>query len=328
MKNEIESLILNFKNYSLTVVGDVMLDYNIMGEVSRISPEAPVPIVDVNLERRLLGGAANVASNLHHLGAKVRLAGVVGDDENGRFLKNSLEKEVGSSDGIVLDPSRPTTTKMRIFSGRHPFIRADFESREEVSKEIQEKLYEQVEKVIKETDALIFEDYNKGALPKDLVKRLVDLCKKYRVMTAVDPKFHHFFDYQGVNIFKPNRKEILNAFGKNQGGALEIEDLAKRLLKKIECESVLLTLSEDGMLLVHEDGSLIRSPSFTKEAVDPSGAGDAVIASFTLSYLASKNWELSMKIASLAAAINCRKVGVSPVASLELMEEASKFFQA
>ena len=247
--NRIEELLKNVRTKRIAVVGDVMIDRYIWGNVQRISPEAPVPVVEVESESSRLGGAANVAHNITSLGAQSLLIGVVGSDFSGKEFCSILEHQKTSSDGIVFDHSRPTTVKTRVIAHQQHIVRIDSEEKKDVDQATEKKIMQVLECNIDSIDGIIIEDYNKGVVTKDLIVQIIALANKHAKIITIDPKYNHFFEYKNVTVFKPNTKETEEALGRKLKTEEDVIAAGKTLLEKLNAENILLTRSEKGMSL-------------------------------------------------------------------------------
>jgi D-beta-D-heptose 7-phosphate kinase/D-beta-D-heptose 1-phosphate adenosyltransferase len=328
MKNKfkIKDSISKFKKSKILVIGDLMLDQFIWGKVSRISPEAPVPVVWVKRESFMPGGASNVAHNLSSLGAKVLLFGVIGDDWAGTRLLQELKKKNINTEGIIIDSNRRTTHKTRIIAHSQQVVRFDREDIEPVRKNLEKKLLKDLEKKIKEVDGLIIEDYEKGIVTPYLVKKIVELGKKYKKIIVVDPKEKHFSYYKGVTAITPNRDEASKAVGFEIKDEKTLMKAGNRLLKKLDCKAILLTLGEDGICLFYKN-KFYHIPTMAREVYDVSGAGDTVVAVFTLAYSSGLSLEESAYLANQSAGIVVAKVGIAVISDKELWEAVKKWKQ-
>ncbi|NTU58214.1 MAG: D-glycero-beta-D-manno-heptose-7-phosphate kinase [Chlorobiaceae bacterium] len=308
----IEQLFQKFRKQKIAVVGDVMLDKYIFGHVSRISPEYPVPVVDVTHESNRLGGAANVALNTHALGAETLLFGVTGND-SGRDSLESLMREHGLESGmLVTDSSRPTTCKTRILSQNHHITRVDYESREPLDATTEAKLLAMFSEVAGTLDAVVFEDYNKGVLTESLIASITGICRKLGIPVLVDPKLKGFFTYGGCTIFKPNLSELAASLGiVLRNNDREVEEACLKLREKLETDSIVVTRSEKGITVYN--GSFTHIPATSLDVADVSGAGDTVIGIIALGIAAGLDLVTSTKIANLAAGTVCQEVGAVPV---------------
>lgn len=315
-------IIQRFPKVHLLVVGDLMLDEFIWGEVTRISPEAPVPVV---LEKRhswMPGGAANVAHNIASLGGKVSLCGVVGSDESARRLKGLLEKRRIRMGAILADPKRRTTLKTRVIAHHQQVVRIDREEMEPFSPSMRNRLISQARKIAKEADAVILEDYGKGVISPPLILSILKTARRGKKIVSVDPKQEHFSYYKGVTVITPNRQEahamVVALRGKTDGQ--NIPSVGRTLLKQLACQAILITLGEDGMYLCEKSGAVTHIPTVAQEVFDVSGAGDTVIATLTLSLAAGADMVDAARIANVAAGIVVGKVGVAVVDAHELLQ--------
>ena len=313
-----QQLIDNFKNRKIIVIGDLMLDRYLWGTVAGISPEAPVPVVEIESEATNLGGAANVAHNLTSLGAIAIPVGVVGDDDRGELLLDLCKKMNFVTEGVIVDKSRNTTVKTRIIAHNQHVVRADRESKHAISSELAEKLIEKLNDLIDSCDAIIFQDYNKGLLTADLIKGVIQSATSKDKIITVDPKFDNFFEYQNVTVFKPNRKETERALGIKLAHDNELRRSCLHLKKKLSCESVLITLGEKGMCLLEPDFDFTTISTRALKVHDVSGAGDTVISTLTLAIVAGATLKEATTFANYAAGIVCNEVGVVPVQIEEL----------
>ncbi len=305
----------------VAVLGDLMIDRYIWGSVSRISPEAPVPVLEVESESTRLGGAANVANNIRSLGAEPILIGLVGKDEAGEKLKSILQESRLSDEGIIVDPGRPTTVKTRVIAHNQHVVRMDFEMRRDIEDLILNKVVQLIGNLVNDIDALLIEDYNKGMLTKELLAQVIDLTRKNHKVVSVDPKQKNFFEYKNVTLFKPNRKEAEGALGVPAGSDEESLDAARKLIDRLKCEYVLLTRGEKGMTLVERDGTFAHFPTKARNVADVSGAGDTVISTLTVALVSGATVKEAAAIANHAGAIVCGEVGIVPVNKEKLFTE-------
>jgi rfaE bifunctional protein kinase chain/domain len=302
-----------FSSRTVLVVGDVMLDRYVWGRVSRISPEAPVPVVEIERESFMLGGAANVSHNVRALGAGVIPVGIVGPDPEGQTLVRLFAELDFPTDGLLTDPGRPTTLKTRILAHHQHMIRTDREARIPVSAEIESRIAAFVESKIKSLDAVILEDYNKGLLSPGLIGRIVRLASGAGKPVFVDPKSENFFEYRGVTLFKPNRKEASEQLGFELKSEESLRKALGILIERLDCAGALITLGEDGMVLQERGGSFRKVPTLAKAVHDVSGAGDTVIAAMAVAMAAGAGFDEAAVIANHAAGDVCGEVGVVPV---------------
>ncbi|MFA6467722.1 MAG: D-glycero-beta-D-manno-heptose-7-phosphate kinase [Bacteroidota bacterium] len=312
-QQRIDKLLTEVRSKRIAIVGDVMIDRYIWGSVNRISPEAPVPVVEVDNESVRLGGAANVAINVTSLGGTAFLVGVVGNDTGGTEFRSILEQQRTSFEGIITDESRPTTVKTRVIAHHQHVVRIDHEEKRDVSTLVQEKIFAGLEKNIDSLDAIIIQDYNKGVVVKDLIHRIIALARKHGKIITVDPKFNNFFAYTDVTIFKPNKKETEDAFGKSLKTEDDVLTAGKELLKRLNAENILLTRSEKGMSLFEKNGAVSHIPTKARKVADVSGAGDTVIATLTAMLASGASVAEAAALANYAGGIVCGEVGIIPI---------------
>jgi rfaE bifunctional protein kinase chain/domain len=322
--NRLEEIQKCFAGKRVAVVGDLMLDRYFWGTVSRISPEAPVPVVEVDEESTRLGGAANVANNIASLGGVPVMMGVVGRDIGAEILKKLIAGNGFPTDGIVIDDSRPTTIKTRVIAHGQHVVRIDQEKKADLNAGVQAKIIAGLEKQIESLDGIILEDYNKGVLTKGLIQSVITLAKEHKKTITVDPKFNNFFDYQGVSVFKPNRKEAEEALGHRLYDYRDMEAAALELFTRLNAENVLLTLGEKGMLLLERNGSLAHVETKARNVADVSGAGDTVIATLTMAMVAGASVRESAALANYAGGIVCGEVGIVPIDKSVLIQTILK----
>lgn len=306
------------------VIGDVMLDTYMWGHVERISPEAPVPIVTLDQKEYRIGGAANVALNIASLGASVSMLSVVGDDEEGKLLGKLLQEKNIRTDFLLSSSKRITTNKTRIISRNQQMMRLDNEITHDLWYEDENRLILALQTFIaqEKPDVLIFEDYNKGVLTELIIQKAIDLCRHHGIVTTVDPKRKNFFSYKGVDVFKPNLKEV------KEGLNLLIEDVNEETLKaihtklaeKLQHHTSFITLSEKGVFYNNETIAGII-PTHIRNIADVSGAGDTVIAVASLVFAATKNVHLMAEMANIAGGLVCEEVGTAAINKDRLLQE-------
>jgi D-glycero-beta-D-manno-heptose-7-phosphate kinase len=324
-KKNIHDLFKSFEQKRIAVIGDVMLDKYIFGKVDRISPEAPVPVIDVDSSDQRLGGAANVATNIRALGAEAMLFGVVGEDSDAEILKLELHAQHLSSGYLISEKRRPTTAKTRVIAQNHHIVRIDSETRQAISAETERAILLELQANLKNIDAIIFEDYNKGVLTKNLIRKIVALAKKNKIPTTVDPKKDNFLEFKHATVFKPNLKEISDALGRKFANTDDEATKACEILqRKIKAEHIVLTRSEKGMTIFNHKA--IHIPSMALEVADVSGAGDTVIAALTVCIAAGTDVSTAGKIANLAAGVVCAEVGAVAVDKDKLLEACIEYF--
>lgn len=317
-------LINHFPNVKILVIGDWILDEFVWGTVERISPEAPVPVVNVIRESFVPGGALNVANNIRTLGGVVYPCGVVGRDLVGRMLVKAMKKEGIDTTGAIYDSNRPTTLKTRIIAHSQQVVRFDRENNQELSGELLKKVFAYIEKIISKVDAVIIEDYGKGMITPDLLMYVLKKAKAFKKPVLVDPKEKNFNYYQGVTVITPNRKEAFSAAGPFKDGYIpDIQEVGKALIKRFSCQAVLITLGEEGMMLFEKNGTVTKIPTAAREVFDVSGAGDTVIAVFTMALAAGANLKEAALVSNKAAGIVVAKLGTATVTPEELRQSVS-----
>ena len=309
LTNKVRSILASRRPPAILVIGDLMVDHYIWGAATRLSPEAPVPIVNVKRESTTLGGAGNVVQNLVSLGAKVMVAGVIGADTFGRQLSEILENEGVKTDAVVTDNSRSTTVKTRVLAGSHQLVRVDREVTDPLSKEIEERLFSTLKLDIDKADIVVLSDYNKGLFSPDVAQRIIRLAAERGKKVLVDPKGLNYQKYKGAYLIKPNRKELAEAAKVEKiNNITELRDAAKIIFEQTATTYLVVTLSEEGMAIVTERGSRLL-PVKATEVFDVTGAGDTVIA--TIAYFVASGFSLedACELANHAAAIVIRHIG-------------------
>jgi rfaE bifunctional protein kinase chain/domain len=301
------------------VVGDLMLDRYITGNVDRISPEAPVPVVRVEAESSALGGAGNVAANVVALGAACALVGCVGQDDGGRLLREALGERGVSTEGVVSTGERPTTMKTRVLARRQQVVRVDREVDDDVSDSLAEVLSAAIRELAARADVIVLEDYNKGVLVQQVIDAALGEGRSRGLPTVVDPKRLRFFGFTGATVFKPNEKELADALGER----LQPDDPAwmAATRRRLRCEHLLLTLGERGVALETRDGESVRVPTVARSVYDVSGAGDTVTAVVASALAAGADVVEAAILANHAAAIEVGKVGVATVSPEEILSQ-------
>jgi D-beta-D-heptose 7-phosphate kinase/D-beta-D-heptose 1-phosphate adenosyltransferase len=317
---QLKEQLKGFSNYRVLVLGDIMLDEYLWGKVQRISPEAPVPIIELNHEEYRLGGAANVALNLAALGAKVELVGVCGKDLHAKTVKSLLKQQNLSTLGIFLDDKRPTTLKTRIGAVSQQIVRLDREDTSEIDSDIRKKIMDHIEIVMQGCDALIIEDYDKGLLNWEMINEALLMAKEYHIPVAVDPKQKNFDLYRGVDILKPNYAEIQNYLGKNYSDKDGFFAAAEELQIDMNCKYLVVTQGSKGMYVFCREEKPHHLPSFAREVFDVSGAGDTVISALCLAYLEKRDIKFAAMIANHAAAVVVAKHGTATANCQEILD--------
>jgi rfaE bifunctional protein kinase chain/domain len=330
-RDQLRKILARFRQQTILVVGDVMLDQFLWGKVSRISPEAPVPVVEVTRESFFPGGAANVARNLRALGAPVRLLGVLGDDDAGEELRELLEQQGIETHGLVVDPNRPTTLKSRIVAHHQQVVRFDRENTGRLSPLVERKVIEYFASHVQDISAVIFEDYGKGVLSQSMLNSMHRFTRKHRTITAADPNSRHVLRYLGLTAVTPNRAEAFAAAGlpyiEPADEVLRDEPLmnvGRTLLRKWKPRNLLVTLGEHGMCLFRPGQKPHHIPTVAQEVFDVSGAGDTVIATLTLALAAGANAIEAAEISNHAAGVVVGKIGTATCSPEELVESFSR----
>lgn len=306
----------------IAVVGDAMLDIYLHGDVDRISPEAPVPVVRVRERRCALGGAANVANNVRALGARCELVAAVGNDVGGRQLRDMLAAIEAESDSVI-DVGRPTTTKTRIVARSQQMVRVDEEDDADVNGDYVERLLRAVEHAVESADAVVLEDYNKGVLVPTVIQHAIGAARRRGIPVVVDPKYRNFFLYRGATIFKPNRRELEAALG----AAVDLEhpQALPATFERLGVEHLLLTLGERGMALISAGGEINRVPTAAREVYDVVGAGDTVTAHLATMLAAGGTPVEAAIIANYAAGVEVGKLGAATVSAEEVLDAYDAF---
>ena len=306
----------------VAVVGDAMLDVYLRGEVERISPEAPVPVVRVTERKLALGGAANVAHNIVAIGAKCELVSAVGIDQAGATLREMLE-EVGTDTRSLVSVGRPTTTKTRVVARSQQLVRYDEEDDTDLAGDETDRLLEALRVAVADADALVFEDYNKGVIVQPVITAGIDLARQKGIPTVVDPKYRNFFAYRGATIFKPNRRELDSALGAEVD--VDSPEALPLTFERLGVEHLLLTLGERGMALISSDGETGRIPTTAREVYDVVGAGDTVTAYLATIMAAGGTPAEAALIANFAAGVEVGKLGAATVTPHEVLEAYDDF---
>jgi len=321
LTDKVRSIQKSQKPPSILVIGDLMIDHYVWGDATRLSPEAPVPIVNVRNESTTLGGAANVAQNLVALGAKVTLGGLIGDDTFGDQLTEILAQEGIATDAIIKDSQRPTTVKTRVVAGSHQLVRVDREVTDEVSEQLEDELISKLESYIYDADIVLFSDYGKGLFSHSLTQRLIKLANGRQKKIIIDPKGLNYEKYKGAFMIKPNRKELAEAAKTER--IKNIEDLqkaAKVIFNQTGIDYLVVTLSEEGMVILDELTYKLL-PVKATAVFDVTGAGDTVLATIAYFIASGLTIEEACELANHAAAIVIRRVGSATTTIDEIIED-------
>lgn len=326
MKNQdIKSIFDSFNQFNILIIGDVMIDSYMWGKVNRISPEAPVPIIMSTKQENRLGGAANVALNVQALGANPILCSVIGNDSKAKTFHSLLKKRNLSNEGIIQDETRITTVKTRIISDNQHLLRVDEENDNEINSDLEEKFIKKVLTILadKQINAIIFEDYDKGCITPKVIKSIVDYANKNNIPTLVDPKKRNFMEYRNVTLFKPNFKELVEGLKVEikSGDFESIFKASQQLKKDLSCKYQLITLSELGVFISHNN-SYETIPAEIRDIADVSGAGDTLIGTASLCLAAGLDPKIIAGISNLAGGLVCEKIGVVPINKEQLLQEA------
>ena len=316
-RDRILHLLEKLKGRRVVVVGDVMLDRYLIGDTERLSPEAPVPVVTIRERRTALGGAANVAANVVAIGAKCQLVGIVGDDPEGRSLRQEMAAAQIDDRHVLTVSDRPTTSKTRVMARAQQVVRIDEEIYSLIQGPELERLINMLVDALSDADALLIEDYNKGALAPQLIAAALGGARRRGVPVVVDPKFRQFFEYAGATVFKPNRRELESAMG--AAVDLQHRDALPEALNRLKVDNLLVTLGSDGMVLVTKDGKTTHIPSIAREVYDVSGAGDTVTAWMGTALAAGASVMEGAILANYAAGVEVSKAGVATVSSDEVL---------
>ncbi|MBI1932716.1 MAG: D-glycero-beta-D-manno-heptose-7-phosphate kinase [Ignavibacteriales bacterium] len=300
-------------NHKIAVIGDMMLDGYYWGDVSRVSPEAPVPVVEIEKEFFRFGGAANVALNIKKLGGNAIPIGIIGNDSDGKIFSKLLKNENIDDSGIFIDHTRPTTTKTRVIADKQHVVRIDKESKNYIGNKFEKRILNFLQKNIASVSAIILQDYNKGVLTEFLIDEIIKLANENKKIITVDPKFINFKNYKNVTVFKPNRKETENILGIRIQSDNDISIAGNNLLNMLNAKYILLTLGDKGLTLFEKGKSEIKIPTKARKVADVSGAGDTVISTLTLALSCGATIEESAYIANYAAGIVCGEIGIVPI---------------
>lgn len=318
----------SFKKQTILVIGDTMVDKFIWGKVSRISPEAPVPVVEITKETETLGAAGNVANNITALGAKAVIISAIGEDNTGKSMFEMLEEKGIDASRLVYDPHRPTIIKTRIIATNQQVVRVDREIKGVLSRLTEAKIIKNIEAAVPEADGMILSDYGKGVINPKVLKRAIYLARKHKIPVTVDPKIENFKKYKRVTSITPNLKEASEGMNvKNIADEQAVEALGKKILKTLNSDSVLITRGEMGMTLIRPGNKVTTIPTRAKEVYDVTGAGDTVISTMTLALAAGADLAGAAEIANFAAGIVVGKLGTATTSPEELKKTIKEFYK-
>tara|TARA_X000000950_G_scaffold48989_2_gene57195 strand:- start:29067 stop:30044 length:978 start_codon:yes stop_codon:yes gene_type:complete len=318
---KLETIFNQVKKLKVIVVGDAMLDSYRIGKINRQSPEADVPIVDVIENSTKLGGAGNVILNLKQLGVTPILCSVLGDDESGREIIKELEKNNLETSGIIIDPSRKTTVKERIIVQEKHVLRIDEEIDQNLNEKTRSKLIAKINEMIKNSDILIFQDYDKGVIDSVLIDRITSDKK---IFISVDPKYKNFTNYKNINFFKPNLNEITKSLKINNPNFENLESIGKKFMKKNSIDDLMITLSEKGIIILSKK-EVTKHDIFNSKIVDVSGAGDTIISLASILFYLKLPQKFIGEICNIAGGIVCNYSGVKAIDNKELMEKTKRY---
>lgn len=317
----LEALLARMEQFAgrrVLVLGDVMLDHYLWGRCERISPEAPVPVVDVQRESTSLGGAGNVAANLAALGAEPALVGVMGDDPHAQKMLDAFAERGVDTRALVRDPGRPTTFKTRILAQNQQVVRADWESRAPVDGAVREAVVAMVERELARSQALVISDYGKGVVTGEVLERVMALARARKIPVAVDPKESHIDAYQGVSILTPNQHEAGYVMGRRVVDEASLMEVGWGLQQRLDAECVLVTRGADGMSLFEKGGRYTHLPTVAREVYDVTGAGDTVVSVVALALAAGADYPEACFLANHAAGVVIREVGTASCSPAQL----------
>ena len=322
-------LVTNLRNHKVLVVGDLMIDEYIWGGVTRVSPEAPVPIVGVTNETLRLGGGGNVANNILSLGGKVEVCGVLGDDQMGRWIKSDLTAKGIGVRGIITSSGRPTTVKTRVIAHDQQVVRVDKEVTTPLDRTDEEVILGSAESFLGECGCIVVSDYAKGVITPTLMHRLTEMAKKYSVPIAVDPKISQFSIYKGVTVLTPNLFEAAAGAGLVIDSMEALVEAGHRIVEKLGCEHLIITRGDQGMTLFSGKKKFSHIEAHSRRVYDVTGAGDTVISTLSLALASGLSMEESAYLANVAAGVVVGEVGTVPISSeqmhLQFRELAKQF---
>ncbi len=319
IKEELLNTIETFKTKSILVIGDIMVDEYIWGDVNRISPEAPVPVVVAKQETKIPGGATNVVNNLIGLNSNVLICGVVGKDENARFIKKYLSRKKVNVEGIITEEGRYTSLKTRIIAHNQQVVRVDRETVKPISEPSIKKIISFVKKRIKEIDAIIISDYGKGVIIPPVIEPIIKLANKYNKIISVDPKIEHFFYYKNVSLITPNHFEASKAMNVKLETQEEVYETGKRIMKRLNLKSLFITQSSEGMSIFEKGKKPKHIPTSARKVYDVTGAGDTVISTATAALASGLSVEKSAILSNYAAGIVVGEIGTTIITRKKLI---------
>lgn len=324
--DRIDKITANIGKAKILILGDIMLDEYLYGSVARISPEAPVPVVEINHEQLRLGGAANVASNIVALGNEPYLIGTVGEDDASVKLSQLLKEKGISRENLINDSERRTTTKTRVIAHSQQVVRADREDAVDISADTEKRVLDKFNLLVNKIDAVIISDYGKGVITASVLEKIIPLCREKGIFIGVDPKESHFFNYKKVSVVTPNHHEAGFVAGRRIKTDDDLVQVGKLLLERLGADSILITRGEKGMTLFDANGDIDYFPTVAKKVFDVTGAGDTVIASFVSAIAAGADLKEATVVANCAAGVVVGEIGTATVTLSRLTEELKENF--
>jgi len=324
--DRINKITSNIGKANILILGDIMLDEYLHGSVSRISPEAPVPVVEINQEQLRLGGSANVANNIAALGNKPCLLGVIGEDDAAVKFTQLLKQKGISTESLVNDKNRRTTIKTRVIAGSQQVVRADREDTFEIDGETEKRIFDRFVSLVDTIGGVIISDYGKGLITASLLDKIIPLCREKNVFVGVDPKETHFFNYKNVSVVTPNHHEAGFVAGLRIRNDNDLQQVGKKLLEELQADSILITRGEKGMALFSKGGEIDYFPTVAKKVFDVTGAGDTVIAAFVSAVAAGADLKEATIISNCAAGVVVGEIGTATVTLPELTQQLKEHF--
>lgn len=315
-----EKYLQDIQGKKVLVVGDLMIDQYIWGDVSRMSPEAPVPVVGVNQETLRLGGAANVANNILSLGGGVEVCGLVGDDQMGRWLVQDLKKRGMGARGIILSQDRPTTVKTRVIAHSQQVVRVDREVTNLLSREEEKIISGSIQSFLRDCGAIVISDYAKGTITPTLIREIVNMADEAGLPIAVDPKVKHFATYRGVTVLTPNLLEAAAGSGIIIDSMEALLEAGRKIVRKLQCRYLIITRGDQGMTLFNGLDDWVHIPAVGREVYDVTGAGDTVVATLALGLASGLDMEDSAWLANIAAGVVVNEVGTVPITLTQMRD--------
>jgi D-glycero-beta-D-manno-heptose-7-phosphate kinase len=314
-----------FTSMKILIIGDLMIDCYLTGKVDRISPEAPVPVLDVTAEEYRLGGASNVVNNIHAMGAEPRVIGLVGDDRYAAEMTRIFAGKGIDTDDLIIAKGRPTTLKTRVVAHSQQMMRIDRENARDIDCELEQRVIDRAARVIPEVDAVVIEDYNKGLLTPRVIREVLALCNQHRRIVSVDPKFRNFFEYKGCTVFKPNFNELQKNIGAPIETEQQFQEAAATLMDRLDPRYLVITRGERGLTVFSRNREPISIPTYAREVFDVSGAGDTVISALTLALSVEENIREAAELANHAAGKVCGKLGIHPAHPTEIIKSFTEY---